>query len=156
MLIRVLGCPAKCTSCQIPNFNVASTIDQVQCTGCLPGFVLSKGKCIESCPSGTFLDPKDNVTCSGWSIPLHIDRQMLKAFLSPQPATRHAGHVRDQLHSVSPVPTINYPLKANALHRALPTASPPPDPVFLATQTAQHAPAPPSTNVQVALQTDPF
>ncbi|KAI0085954.1 hypothetical protein BDY19DRAFT_986857 [Irpex rosettiformis] len=59
------SCPSKCTSCKIPNFNVASTIDQVQCTGCLPGFVLSQGKCAESCPSGTFLSPQDNLTCTG-------------------------------------------------------------------------------------------
>ncbi|KIP07475.1 hypothetical protein PHLGIDRAFT_29978 [Phlebiopsis gigantea 11061_1 CR5-6] len=58
------SCPAKCTSCKIPNFNVASTVNQLQCTGCLPGFVLSGGQCIESCPSDTFLDPKDNVTCT--------------------------------------------------------------------------------------------
>ncbi|KAI0738016.1 insulin-like growth factor binding protein [Daedaleopsis nitida] len=58
------SCPAKCTTCKYSTFNVASTIDQVQCTGCLPGFVLSKGQCVESCPTGTFLDPKDNVTCS--------------------------------------------------------------------------------------------
>ncbi|KAH9890512.1 insulin-like growth factor binding protein [Cubamyces lactineus] len=57
-------CPSKCTTCQYPSFNVASTIDQVQCTGCLSGYVLSQGKCVESCPTGTFLDPKDNVTCT--------------------------------------------------------------------------------------------
>ncbi|KAI0688434.1 insulin-like growth factor binding protein [Cerioporus squamosus] len=58
------SCPSKCTKCQYSTFNVASTIDQVQCTGCVAGFVLSGGKCINSCPKGTFLDPKDNVTCS--------------------------------------------------------------------------------------------
>ncbi|KII89391.1 hypothetical protein PLICRDRAFT_53827 [Plicaturopsis crispa FD-325 SS-3] len=58
------ACGAKCTSCKIPNFNVASTPDQLQCTGCLPGFVLSQGKCVESCPSGTFLSPTDNLTCT--------------------------------------------------------------------------------------------
>ncbi|CDO71899.1 hypothetical protein BN946_scf184940.g46 [Trametes cinnabarina] len=57
-------CPSKCTTCKYSSFNVASTIDQVQCTGCLPGFVLSQGKCVESCPSGTFLNPQDNVTCT--------------------------------------------------------------------------------------------
>ncbi|OAX38720.1 hypothetical protein K503DRAFT_138063 [Rhizopogon vinicolor AM-OR11-026] len=36
-------CRPKCTSCQVPNFNVASTVDQAQCTGCLPGFVLPQG-----------------------------------------------------------------------------------------------------------------
>ena len=59
------SCPAKCTSCKIPNFNVASTVNQLQCTGCLPGFVLSNGQCVESCPSGTFLSPQDNLTCTG-------------------------------------------------------------------------------------------
>lgn len=58
------SCPAKCTSCGIPNFNVASTINQLQCTTCLPGSVLSNGSCIGSCPSGTFLSPKDNLTCT--------------------------------------------------------------------------------------------
>ncbi|TDL20714.1 growth factor receptor domain-containing protein [Rickenella mellea] len=57
-------CPAKCTTCAIPGFNVASTINQLQCTGCLPGFVLSKGQCVQSCPSGTFLSPQDNLTCT--------------------------------------------------------------------------------------------
>ncbi|KAF8898212.1 insulin-like growth factor binding protein [Gymnopilus junonius] len=60
-------CGAKCTSCKIPNFSVASTVDQLQCTGCLPGFVLSGGKCIDSCPSGTFLSPQDNLTCTACS-----------------------------------------------------------------------------------------
>ncbi|KAI0317494.1 insulin-like growth factor binding protein [Amylostereum chailletii] len=61
------GCPAKCTTCNIPNFNVASTFDQLKCTGCLPGFVLANGQCVENCPSGTFLDPKDNPTCTACS-----------------------------------------------------------------------------------------
>jgi hypothetical protein len=58
----LVGCPAKCTGCKIPGFNVGSTVNQLQCTGCIPGFVLSEGKCIGSCPSGTFHDPNDN-TC---------------------------------------------------------------------------------------------
>ena len=49
-------------------------MDQLQCTGCLPGFVLSQGKCVGSCPTGTFLDATHNTcttcdpsctTCSG-------------------------------------------------------------------------------------------
>ena len=60
-----LACGAKCTSCKIPNFNVASTVAQLQCTGCLPGFFLSQGKCVESCPSGTFVSSQDNLTCTG-------------------------------------------------------------------------------------------
>ncbi|KAF8579451.1 growth factor receptor domain-containing protein [Ramaria rubella] len=57
------SCPAKCTQCRIPGFNAASTTDQAQCTGCLPGFVLSQGKCVAQCPSGTFL-ASDNLTCT--------------------------------------------------------------------------------------------
>ncbi|KIJ32416.1 hypothetical protein M422DRAFT_35819 [Sphaerobolus stellatus SS14] len=57
------SCPAKCTSCNIPNFTGASTPDTVQCTGCLPGFFLSKGQCIPECPSGTFI-ASDGFTCS--------------------------------------------------------------------------------------------
>ena len=41
-------------SCKIPNFSVASTINEAQCTGCLAGFFISKGKCVKTCPSGTF------------------------------------------------------------------------------------------------------
>lgn len=58
------SCPAKCTSCKIPNFNVASTVNQLQCTGCLPGFFLSKGQCVQKCPDGTFVSPQDNLTCA--------------------------------------------------------------------------------------------
>ncbi|KAI9433848.1 hypothetical protein H4582DRAFT_1982896 [Lactarius indigo] len=61
------SCPSKCTSCGIPNFSVASTINQLQCKGCLPGFVLSNGQCVESCPTGTFLSPQDNLTCTACS-----------------------------------------------------------------------------------------
>ncbi|KAF9453697.1 hypothetical protein P691DRAFT_855337 [Macrolepiota fuliginosa MF-IS2] len=57
------ACPSKCTSCKIPGFTPASTVDQVQCTGCLPGSVLSQGKCVDSCPAGTFLSPQDNLNC---------------------------------------------------------------------------------------------
>ncbi|PAV23032.1 growth factor receptor domain-containing [Pyrrhoderma noxium] len=58
------ACPEKCTACGITSFTIASTIDQAKCTSCLPGFVLSSGQCVESCPNGSFLDPKDNTTCS--------------------------------------------------------------------------------------------
>ncbi|KIL62256.1 hypothetical protein M378DRAFT_81478, partial [Amanita muscaria Koide BX008] len=58
------SCPAKCTSCKIPNFNVASIVSQLQCTGCLPGFFLSKGQCVPKCPDGTFVSPNDDLTCT--------------------------------------------------------------------------------------------
>ncbi|KAJ7778743.1 insulin-like growth factor binding protein [Mycena maculata] len=58
------ACGAKCTTCEIAQFNVASTVDQLKCTGCLTGSVLSAGQCIDSCPTGTFLSPTDNVTCT--------------------------------------------------------------------------------------------
>ncbi|KAJ6523452.1 insulin-like growth factor binding protein, partial [Mycena vulgaris] len=57
-------CGAKCTSCEIASFSVASTVNQLKCTGCLKGTVLSGGQCIDSCPTGAFLSPKDNVTCT--------------------------------------------------------------------------------------------
>ncbi|KAF5344273.1 hypothetical protein D9758_012336 [Tetrapyrgos nigripes] len=56
-------CGPKCTSCQIPNFTPASTVDELKCTGCLPGSFLSNGTCVDSCPSGTFLNLNDN-TCN--------------------------------------------------------------------------------------------
>ncbi|PFH50509.1 hypothetical protein AMATHDRAFT_144925 [Amanita thiersii Skay4041] len=58
------SCPAKCTSCKIPSFTVASTVNDLQCTGCLPGSFLSKGQCVEKCPDGTFVSPTDNLTCT--------------------------------------------------------------------------------------------
>jgi len=60
---RCDSCPAKCTTCGIQGFNVGSLPSDVQCTGCLPGFVVSDGKCVESCPSATFLSPQDNLNC---------------------------------------------------------------------------------------------
>jgi hypothetical protein len=58
------ACDAKCTKCSIPNFSQSSTIGRAQCTGCVPGFVLSQGKCVTSCPTGTFVSPQDNLTCT--------------------------------------------------------------------------------------------
>ncbi|KAL6308652.1 hypothetical protein BKA93DRAFT_523402 [Sparassis latifolia] len=57
-------CPSKCTTCEYTTFNTLSTINQAKCTGCLPGFVLSDGACVESCPTSTFLSPQDNLTCT--------------------------------------------------------------------------------------------
>ncbi|KAF6757699.1 TNFR/NGFR cysteine-rich region family protein [Ephemerocybe angulata] len=49
------SCGAKCTSCRIPNFSQASIISARQCTGCIAGFFLSNGECVETCPDGTFV-----------------------------------------------------------------------------------------------------
>ncbi|KAF8970460.1 insulin-like growth factor binding protein [Flammula alnicola] len=57
------SCGATCTQCEIPAFSVASTVDQKQCTACLPGFFLSNGTCVENCPSGTTISSQDNLTC---------------------------------------------------------------------------------------------
>jgi hypothetical protein len=57
------SCGANCTSCQIPDFSIASLASQAQCTGCIPGSFLSNGTCVDSCPSGTFVSPQDNMTC---------------------------------------------------------------------------------------------
>ncbi|KAJ7245392.1 insulin-like growth factor binding protein [Mycena haematopus] len=58
------SCGSKCTSCKIPNFSSISTVNQLQCTGCVPGFFLSNGQCVASCPSGQFVSPQDNLTCT--------------------------------------------------------------------------------------------
>ncbi|KAJ7056178.1 TNFR/NGFR cysteine-rich region family protein [Mycena amicta] len=58
------SCGSKCTSCKIPNFDSASTVNQLQCTGCVTGFFLSNGTCVPQCPSGTFVSPQDNLTCT--------------------------------------------------------------------------------------------
>ncbi|TFY64234.1 hypothetical protein EVJ58_g2762 [Rhodofomes roseus] len=78
------SCPAKCTKCEIPNFTTASTTNQAQCTGCVAGFVLSNGTCIESCPTGTFLSPKDNVTCTACDSSCARFQRHLYFFLSVQ------------------------------------------------------------------------
>lgn len=56
------ACPKNCTSCSIPNFSVISTFNTVQCTACLPGFVLSAGQCVSQCPAGQFVG-SDGVSC---------------------------------------------------------------------------------------------
>nr|GAT50990.1 growth factor receptor domain-containing protein [Mycena chlorophos] len=48
------SCGSTCTSCKIPNFNTASTLNQLQCTACITGFSVSNGTCVSECPSGTF------------------------------------------------------------------------------------------------------
>ncbi|TFK25768.1 hypothetical protein FA15DRAFT_686798 [Coprinopsis marcescibilis] len=57
------ACPSRCSSCLIPSYNGASTLAQLQCSGCLPGSFLSNGRCVETCPAGTFVNPQDNLTC---------------------------------------------------------------------------------------------
>jgi len=57
------ACGSKCTTCKIPNFNIASLASQAQCTNCITGTFLSDGTCVDACPSGTFVSSKDNMSC---------------------------------------------------------------------------------------------
>ncbi|KAH7107233.1 growth factor receptor domain-containing protein [Auriculariales sp. MPI-PUGE-AT-0066] len=57
------ACTTGCAECGIPNFASTSTFDQLQCTKCLPGSILSDGKCVETCPTGTFISA-DGSTCA--------------------------------------------------------------------------------------------
>lgn len=65
-----LACGGKCTSCTVPNFSSTNgdLNTQSQCTGCIPGSFLFQGQCIGSCPTGTFVSPQDNMTCTGETI----------------------------------------------------------------------------------------
>nr|GAT59065.1 predicted protein [Mycena chlorophos] len=56
------ACNAKCTMRAISGSNAGSTVNEAKCTACVEGSVLSSGECIHTCPSGTDLSPKDNVT----------------------------------------------------------------------------------------------
>ncbi|KAK1233363.1 hypothetical protein PQX77_003472 [Marasmius sp. AFHP31] len=128
------ACGAKCTSCAIPNFSVASTVDQLQCTGCLPGSFLSQGKCVESCPQGTFVDPKDNVTCS--------------VAVSAHPPS--AFHVLLPLLSQAQTANVPAPVPPTPSKTRPPVAVPP------VTPTVQHALVPALTSASHAHATDPF
>ncbi|KAL0580351.1 hypothetical protein V5O48_001688 [Marasmius crinis-equi] len=110
-------CGAKCTTCKIPNFSVASTVNDLQCTGCLPGSFLSQGKCVESCPQGTFVDPKDNITCTvapdpplSVSLALHPhpwQDLMANAFLIARPTpsrTQRRNNVLPVIQTARPAP----------------------------------------------------
>ncbi|GBB91359.1 hypothetical protein RclHR1_01860013 [Rhizophagus clarus] len=53
-------CPSTCLDCIIPNFNTSSTIDNLQCTQCIPGYFLNGGECVKDCPTGKFANFTDN------------------------------------------------------------------------------------------------
>ncbi|KAL0063058.1 hypothetical protein AAF712_010084 [Marasmius tenuissimus] len=129
------ACGAKCTSCAIPNFSAASTVDQLQCTGCLPGSFLSQGKCVESCPQGTFVDPKDN----------HAIHHAVPA----------SAHPRSVYHALPHLPllirTVNAPLPVPRI----PSKTPPPVAVPPVIPTVQHALVLASTNASLAPVIDP-
>ncbi|CAI2169143.1 15334_t:CDS:2 [Funneliformis geosporum] len=63
-------CPSSCFDCSIPGFNASSTIEDLQCTRCMPGFFLESGECVEFCPENKFADKTDlickvlNSTCT--------------------------------------------------------------------------------------------
>ncbi len=58
------ACPSSCLDCLVPNFNILSTSGDIQCTKCMPGFVLDNGRCVEKCSEGKYADQTDYV-CKG-------------------------------------------------------------------------------------------
>ncbi|RGB31212.1 hypothetical protein C1646_671070 [Rhizophagus diaphanus] len=56
-------CPSTCTDCNIPNFTLTSTVDDIkelQCTQCIPGHFLNEGECVKNCPSGKYANTITN------------------------------------------------------------------------------------------------
>ncbi|KAJ7868613.1 hypothetical protein B0H14DRAFT_3084065 [Mycena olivaceomarginata] len=77
------SCGAKCTSCKIPNFSGCGRgWRSSSARGACPASFLSQGKCVESCPTGTFLAssgkcvptcPSNTFSASGSCLPCHAD-----------------------------------------------------------------------------------
>ncbi|CAG8468391.1 4547_t:CDS:2, partial [Scutellospora calospora] len=57
------ACPSACLDCSLTNPDISSPTNSVQCSKCLPGFVLDNGNCVKTCSSGKFVNPSDNLTC---------------------------------------------------------------------------------------------
>jgi hypothetical protein len=139
VVTSVSGCGAKCAECKIPNFGPQSTMDEIQCTRCLPGSFLFEGKCVASCSTGT--SPSQDNTCTSKKssfFPLQLTQlaQRLvqivprRAVLVPAPpiSALHAEAVKScpradasppalQIHFLLPVPVLN----------VIPTAPPVPE-----------------------------
>ncbi|KAG9019589.1 hypothetical protein FRB90_000053 [Tulasnella sp. 427] len=80
------ACPQNCSSCSIPNFSVVSTFSSLQCTACLPGFVLSGGQCVSQCPAGQFVG-SDGVSCQGgFPMLLGSNSPLIRHLFNPHPA----------------------------------------------------------------------
>jgi hypothetical protein len=62
------ACPSSCIDCNIPNFTESSTVQNMICTECMPGFSLDKdnGKCVENCGEGRYTN--ENFECQGMNL----------------------------------------------------------------------------------------
>ncbi|CAG8776980.1 7236_t:CDS:2, partial [Dentiscutata heterogama] len=59
-------CPSACLDCSLKNpadLTNPSGNGGVQCSSCLPGFVLDNGNCVKTCPPGKVVNPNDNLNC---------------------------------------------------------------------------------------------
>ena len=147
------ACGAKCTKCRISNFTVASTVNQKQCTECLPGFFLNKGTCIETCPSGTTVSAQDGRTCICKTL-----ASVIKAFNNTphfQRVTLLAAPALEHRHFALPAITTKLRRTANAFLLVLSGHSPPPvfvPPVTPIVPLVQAVVL--STNARLVLQVD--
>lgn len=57
--------PASCAAAAYSSFSTTATRKDVQCTKCLGGTFLSNGRCLASCPQGTFASGGNAWTCQG-------------------------------------------------------------------------------------------
>lgn len=110
-----LGCGVvldHCEKCKIPGFNGASTITKARCTGCVPGYLLSKEKCVTKCPSNSFAS--NSSTCIGllfYCFHVYIDTNMQ---LVVQNVRHPAKLVRRSQRTVSLVQMDSWPRMVNA------------------------------------------
>jgi hypothetical protein len=59
-------CPLGCSTCHYAVFSASSQYSDVTCSACSPGKFLNGGKCVDTCPSGTF--GASDGTCTGESL----------------------------------------------------------------------------------------